>query len=313
MRFPDDGSVFDFFIDPSTKKGEPKRCSHWREIMPGYKHDRAEPYARIFVPTMDSTRILYLSNMMLNLKKPVMLVGNSGSAKTVVLNTLLNSLDEDVWMYVPIAYNSFTISFDTQAMLEAPLEKKTGTIFGPPGTKKLIYFIDDLNMPAPDKYGTQSAIAILRQHKDYGGFYDLKTLRMKKLDNTQLVAAMNPTAGSFFIIDRMQRHFATFGTPPPEAAVITAMYTSILGGHFEIFGEPIKAMLPALISCAVATHLQVADRFVPSAVKFHYQWNLRALAAIFQGLSNTTPATYKKPETMGGSTCTRRRASTQTA
>ena len=299
MRFPDDGSVFDFFIDPSTKKGEPKRCSHWREIVPGYKHDRAEPYARITVPTMDSTRILYLSNMMLNLKKPVMLVGPSGSAKTVVLNTLLNSLDEDVWMYVPIAYNSFTISFDTQAMLEAPLEKKTGTIFGPPGTKKLIYFIDDLNMPAPDKYGTQSAIAILRQHKDYGGFYDLKTLRMKKLDNTQLVAAMNPTAGSFFIIDRMQRHFATFGTPPPEAAVITAMYTSILGGHFEIFGEPIKAMLPALISCAVATHLQVADRFVPSAVKFHYQWNLRALAAIFQGLSNTTPATYKKPETMG--------------
>jgi len=38
-----------------------------------------------------------------------------------------------VWMYVPIAYNSFTISYDTQAMLEAPLEKKTGTIFGPPG------------------------------------------------------------------------------------------------------------------------------------------------------------------------------------
>ena len=63
----------------------------------------------------------------------VMLVGPSGSAKTVVLNTLLRSLDEDVWMYVPIAYNSFTISYDTQAMLEAPLEKKTGTIFGPPG------------------------------------------------------------------------------------------------------------------------------------------------------------------------------------
>ena len=124
-----------------------------------------------------------------------------------------------------------------------------------------------MNMPAPDKYGTQSAIAILRQHKDYGGFYDLKTLRMKKLDNTQLVSAMNPTAGSFFIIDRMQRHFATFGTPPPEAAVINMMYSSIMGGHFEIFSDPIKNMLPNLIGCAVATHLQVADRFVPSAVK----------------------------------------------
>ena len=30
---------------------------------------------------------------------------------------------------------------------------------------------------------------------------------MKKIDNVQYIAAMNPTAGSFFIIDRMQRHF----------------------------------------------------------------------------------------------------------
>ena len=100
---------------------------------------RAEAYANIFVPTMDSTRILFLSNMMLNLRKPVMLTGGSGSAKTVVLNTLLKGMDEDAWMYCPIAYNSFTLSVDTQGMLEAPLEKKTGTIFGPPGTKRLVY------------------------------------------------------------------------------------------------------------------------------------------------------------------------------
>merc|ERR1719478_1669097 len=165
---------------------------------------------------------------MLDLRKPVMLVGPSGSAKTVVLNTLLNGLDDEKWMFVPIAYNSFTISYDTQPVLEAPLEKKTGTIFGPPGTKKLIYFIDDFNMPTPDKYGTQSAIAILRQHRDYGGFYDLKTLRMKRLDNTLLVAAMNPTAGSFFIIDRMQRHFCTLATPFPEAEVLGHIYSNIM-------------------------------------------------------------------------------------
>ena len=36
-------------------------------------------------------------------------------------------------------------------------------MFAPPGTKKLIYFVDDFNMPSPDKYGTQSAIELLRQ------------------------------------------------------------------------------------------------------------------------------------------------------
>ena len=80
-------------------------------------------------------------------------------------------------------------------MLESPLEKKTGSIFGPPGTKRLIYFVDDVNMPTPDKYGTQSAIALLRQQVDYGGFFDLKKLTMKKLENVSYVGAMNPTAG----------------------------------------------------------------------------------------------------------------------
>ena len=85
LKFPEEGTVFDYFIDPSTKKGEPKRCAHWRDIIPAYKHDRAALYQTILVPTMDTTRIGYIANMMLKLKKPVMLVGNAGSAKTVLI------------------------------------------------------------------------------------------------------------------------------------------------------------------------------------------------------------------------------------
>ena len=295
MRFPDEGSIFDYYIDPTTKKGEPKRCTHWREIVPGYTHDRAESYARIFVPTLDSTRLLWFSTTMLKLKKPIMYVGNSGSAKTVIANVLLRGLDEDVWMYNIISFNSFTIAASLQGMLEAPLEKKTGTIFGPPGIKKLIYFIDDFNMPSPDKYGNQSSISLLNQLKDYGGFYDLKGLRMKRIDNTLVVAAMNPSSGSFYVQDRMQRHFCTLATPFPSPEVLTNIYSNIMGGHFETFNEGIQAVLPKLISFQVALHNQVAENFVPSAVKFHYQWNLRAMASVFQGLIITQPGTYKDP------------------
>jgi len=31
-------------------------------------------------------------------------------------------------------------------VMESPLEKKAGVNYGPPGQKKLIYFVDDLNM-----------------------------------------------------------------------------------------------------------------------------------------------------------------------
>ena len=44
--------------------------------------------------------------------------------------------------------------------------------FGPPGAKRLVYFIDDVNMPFVDKYDTQSAIELLRQSLDYRGWFD---------------------------------------------------------------------------------------------------------------------------------------------
>ena len=46
----------------------------------------------------------------------------------------------------------------------------TGMRFGPPGSKRLIYFIDDANMSFKDKYDTQSAVELMRQSIDYGGW-----------------------------------------------------------------------------------------------------------------------------------------------
>jgi len=51
-------------------------------------------------------------------------------------------------------------------MLEQQLVKKAGKQYGPSGKIKLIYFIDDLNMPQDDGLGTQTAIALLRQAHD---------------------------------------------------------------------------------------------------------------------------------------------------
>ena len=47
--------------------------------------------------------------------------------------------------------------------MEKPLEKKSGRSFGPPGTKKLVYFIDDMNMPEVDTYGTVQPHTLIRQ------------------------------------------------------------------------------------------------------------------------------------------------------
>ena len=85
-----------------------------------------------------------------------LLIGSAGCGKTQITKGLLNELTSktDDYLQQIINFNYYTDSMLLQSILEQQLEKRTGKIFGPVGKFKLIYFIDDLNMPALDKYDT---------------------------------------------------------------------------------------------------------------------------------------------------------------
>ncbi len=51
--------------------------------------------------------------------------------------------------------------------------------YGPPGGKRLVYFVDDMNMALVDKYDTQSAVEIMRQSIDYRGWFEKTKIFLK--------------------------------------------------------------------------------------------------------------------------------------
>lgn len=79
--------------------------------------------------------------------------------------THLEGMQEDIIIQI-------TGIISTVGVLEKPLEKKAGRNFAPPGNKKLIYFVDDLNMPEVDAYGTVQPHTLIRQHLDYSHWYE---------------------------------------------------------------------------------------------------------------------------------------------
>ena len=80
-------------------------------------------------------------------KRPVLFVGDTGTSKTATVSSFLGELDKDAHLLLNINFSSRTTSLDVQRNIEANVEKRTKEIYGPPSGKRLILFLDDMNMP----------------------------------------------------------------------------------------------------------------------------------------------------------------------
>lgn len=81
-----------------------------------------------------------------------------------------------------------------------------------------------------------------------------------------------------------QRHFSVFALSFPGAEALSTIYTSILSQHLRGvgFSTTLHKSSPTLVQLALALHQRVSSTFLPTAVKFHYIFNLRDLSNIFQ-------------------------------
>ena len=233
VRIPARETIFDYYLDPESNTFEQWKNSKYFFSV---DYNSETPMSQVTVPTPETAAVSHWMLKLISIQRPIMLIGLAGCGKTQLVNGTLKGLNPAEKLTSLVNFNFYTNAKLLQVTLETPLEKKTGTNFGPPGANtRMIYFLDDMNLPEVDPYNTQSAIALVRQHLDYGHWYDLSKdiIAVKNIRRCQYVACMNHTAGSFEINPRLQRHFVSFAIGFPGPTSLLTIYQTFLDGHLK--------------------------------------------------------------------------------
>jgi dynein heavy chain len=287
-------SVYDSFYDLVEK-----RWKLWQTRV----HDYVQPvpfnFSQIIVPTSDNVLYSFLLETVCNSGRPVLFVGEPGTAKTVTVeNYMKNVLPKATSIPLTINFSSRTSGKDVRQNIEDATDKRTGRIYGPPTGKRLYCFVDDMNMPKVDTYGTQQPIATLLFLVGRGIMYDyIKDLAARTYKDMRYISAMGPPGGGRNPVDtRMVAQFSTFNLTQPTTEVLESIYSQILVSFMSVMGDPVKKACNKLTGMTLRLYTTIQEKLPRTPSNFHYIFNLRDLGKIYQGICRATVDKFTEPE-----------------
>jgi dynein heavy chain len=292
VKFPDGNLVYDYFFDPM--KGT---WSLWSEKVKPFDPNYDGLFANLVVPTAETTRQKFLIDVHRKTRKGLLYVGFAGTGKTTIIKDYFNAVDKEITVCSSMNCNSYTDSKALQAVIESNVDKRMGRIFGPPSGKILMFFMDDLNMPKLDKYGTQSPICLIRQIIDYQLIFDREHLEEKKtLQDIMFLGCLNPKSGSFVIDLRLSRHFTLVALGTPEKEILNTIFLQVFSNHLKNFDNSFNNYAKKVVDATsiVFNGIALSAQFMPTAKKFHYQFNLRDFTKIIQNVMQIDASPYTK-------------------
>ncbi|XP_017772772.1 PREDICTED: dynein heavy chain 2, axonemal [Nicrophorus vespilloides] len=279
--FPLKDTIYEYYVDIKNKCFAP-----WEEkLNMSWRYDEGLPYHKIVVPTIDTVRYEYLISALLDKGYPVLLTGPVGTGKTSSAQSVLNSMDKDKYVILNINMSAQTTSLNVQEAIESRTEKRTKNSYAPPGGKFMITFMDDLNMPAKETYGSQPPLELLRQWIDYGFWYDRQKQWRKYVQNMLVMAGMGPPGGGRNVISqRLQSKFNLINMTFPAEATIFRIFGTMIMQHTLDFIDEVKSIARNITNATIELYDNVINKMLPTPTKIHYLFNLRDISKVFQGL-----------------------------
>ncbi|CAM9197261.1 unnamed protein product [Discosporangium mesarthrocarpum] len=187
---------------------------------------------------------------------------------------------------VQVNFSARSTSQGLQSALEAKMLSVRRNLLGAPAGKTAVIFVDDVNLPARDTFGSQPPVELLRQLVSEGGFYDRDKLFWCSTRDTAVVVAAAPPGGARNTLSRrFTRLFSILCLPTQSQATMTKIFCSILEGFFSKgFLTGVSALGDALVGATLEVHKKVAREMLPTPSHPHYTFNVRDITKVMQGI-----------------------------
>eukprot|EP00435_Cladocopium_sp_Y103_P006027 s2958_g1.t3 len=275
--FPEKDSIYEYFAFSQSNK--------W-EAIAGFDIPKEALAHQVMVPTTDTVRSAFLLQTLVASEYHVLYSGLTGTGKTVVIQQeLLKRFDKDKYSVISFAFSAQTNANQTQDIIDGKLDKRKKGTFGPPFGKRCLLFIDDMNMPAKEKYDAQPPIELLRQWMDASGWYDRKSAEFRNLVDLIFIGAMGPPgAGRPFMTGRYQRHFNLVFVTPFEQESLQRIFQSIMQWFLGRFPGAVAGVANAVVKSTIQLYEDMSAEMLPTPAKSHYTFNLRDLAKVHLGI-----------------------------
>jgi dynein heavy chain, axonemal len=277
--FPSTETVFEYFPDLSTL-----RWVGWAEhpeVQKPFAPPEGMPYYEQIVPTVDTVRYAYMVSQLVRSRVQLVLVGTTGTGKSLIAHKVLHDLPQDAFVTTHLHFSAQTTAKNVQEIIEGRMEHTSKKVCNPPGGRRMVCLIEDLNMPAKEIFGAQPPLELLRQWMDNGYWYDRTTRSKRMVNDMQLLCCM--TYGRPDITARLLSKLNVFNVAFPAEAVLVNIFSSILGHRFAPYAD-LKGYVDAIVRATIEVYTKVSTDLLPIPSKSHYLFSLRDLSKVFQGI-----------------------------